>query len=41
MDETHIISLMQSDTGLVEDVKYLHELCADLCSQTNALAFSP
>ena len=39
-DETVIIALMQTDTRLIENIKYIHELGAKLCSKSYALTFT-
>ena len=40
VDESLVVSLVQTDTWLVEDVEYIDELTADLGSKTDALAFT-
>ena len=32
MDEADIVSLMQTDAGLIKDIEHLYELGTDLCS---------
>jgi hypothetical protein len=39
-DELCIVSLMQSDAGLIQDIKYANQLCSDLGGQANALSFT-
>ena len=38
--QTQVVALMQTDTGLVEDIKHIDQLRTNLCSQTDTLAFS-
>ena len=40
VDESLVVSLMQTDTWLVENVEYIDELTADLGCKTDALAFT-
>ena len=40
IDEALVITLVQSDTWLVEDIEYIDLLTADLCSKSDALAFT-
>ena len=40
VDEALVITLMQSDTWLVEDIEYIDQLTADLCGKSDALAFT-
>ena len=35
-----IVSLMQADRRLIQDIQYTHERRTDLCCQTNALALA-
>ena len=39
IDETEIISLMQTDTRFIEDIEYIHQLRTDLSRQADTLAF--
>ena len=39
-DESFVIALVQADTGLVEDVEYIHQLRTDLRSQSYALTLT-
>ena len=40
MNQTDVIPLVQSDTGLVEDIKHIHQLTSDLRCQPDTLTFS-
>ena len=40
VDEALVITLMQSDTWLVEDIEYIDQLTANLRSKSDALAFT-
>ena len=40
VDESLVVSLVQTDTWLVEDVEHIDELTANLGSKTDALAFT-
>ena len=41
MDEAYIVSLVETDARLIEDIEYLDELSTDLRRQANALALTP
>ena len=41
MDEAHIVSLMEADARLIEDIEYLDKLGTYLRSQANTLALAP
>ena len=40
VDESLVVSLVQTDTWLIEDVEHIDELAANLGSKTDALAFT-
>ena len=40
IDKAQIITLMQTDTRLVENIQHIHQLRTDLSGQTDTLAFS-
>jgi len=39
-NQTKVITLMKSDTGLIENIQYIHQLWTNLCGQTNALTLT-
>ena len=39
-DQTQIVTLVQPDTRLIQDIKYIHQLRANLCGQANTLTFT-
>ena len=39
-DQSQIVTLVQSDTGFIQNIKYIHQLGTNLCSETNTLAFT-
>ena len=41
MDEAHIVSLVEADARLIEDIEYFDQLGTDLRRQTNTLALAP
>ena len=41
MDEAHIVSLVETDARLIEDIEYLDKLSTYLRRQTDALALAP
>ena len=41
MDKAHIVSLVEANARLIEDIEYLDELSTDLRRQANALALTP
>ena len=40
VDESLVVSLVQTDTWLVEDVEHIDELTANLCGESDALALA-
>ena len=41
MDEAHIVSLVEADARLIEDIEYLDQLGTYLRRQANTLALAP
>ena len=41
MDEAHIVSLVEANTRLIEDIEYLDKLGTYLRRQTDTLALAP
>ena len=41
MDEAHIVSLVEANARLIEDIEYLDQLGTDLRRQANTLALAP
>ena len=41
MDEAHIVSLVETNARLIEDIEYLDELGTYLRRQANTLALAP
>ena len=40
VNQPDIVTLMQSDTGFIQNIQHIHQLRTNLCGQTNTLAFS-
>ena len=40
VDEAFVVTLMQSDARLVEDIEYIDQLATYLCGKSDALAFT-